>query len=193
MEIAFTLTAEDLVAFQLHHYAQDARARGWKRFLTLYWGAVVFFGLSCIVQVGKLLAGIDAWADLLVTFGIVATLLTLRWWLWNPGALRRATRKQIDAADPKSRSYYEQQVRLTAEGIVLATPLATTLTDWAAVEKIDLADRHAFIYIAPTEAYVIPERAFRNEGEFHAFVDQARAFHEAAPRAAAALDCWADR
>jgi hypothetical protein len=184
MEIEFTLTAEDLAVFALYHQAQQI-PRGWRRFFTLFWGVVAFFGLSFIVQVGKLLTGIDAWENLAFASAIVGGLLILRlvWWWWQPIAIRRSLRKQLAAADPKARSYYEQRLRLTPEGIVLATPLSTQLTDWAAVERIDMAESHGFIYISPTEAYVIPGRVFQNEGEFHALIDQARSFRERAARA----------
>jgi hypothetical protein len=183
MEVEFTLTAEDLASFALYHSTQGPK--GWKRFLTAFWGVVAFFTLSAIAQVVKLFLGMDAWGDLVFVLAIVGALLILRWawWKWQPIALRRATRKQLSALDPKSRSYYEQRLKLTPEGVVQITPLASSLTDWVAVEKIVLTEQHALIYLNADQAYVVPERAFRNEGEFHAFVDQARAFHQGATRA----------
>jgi hypothetical protein len=184
MEVEFTLTADDLTAFALFHEAQKA-PKGWKRFLTTFWGLVVFFSLSVAAQVWKLLIGIDAWADLMLVGSIVAGLLILRWlwWMWQPLAIRRANRKALATLDVKARSYLNQRIKLNPEGVLQITPLATSLIDWAAVERICQTDVYAFIYISPLEAYVIPERAFRNEGEFHAFADQARAFHQGATRA----------
>jgi hypothetical protein len=193
MEVEFTLTADDLAAFALYDYTEGPK--GWRRFLTLFWGVVAFFTLSVIAQVVKLFLGIDAWADLMLVGAIVGALVMLRWvwWKWQPFALRRSARKLLAALDPKSRSYYEQRLKLTPEGVVQMTPLATSLIDWAAVERIVVTDLYAFIYIAPHQAYIIPERAFRNEGDFHAFADQARAFQEAAARSSAGLACHGSR
>ncbi len=51
---------------------------------------------------------------------------------------------------------------------------------WPAVERIEVAANHAFVFVSSVNAFLIPKKDFPNEYDFDLFVETARKYHRQA-------------
>jgi hypothetical protein len=176
MEIEYSLTIEDAIAFHQHHM-RNAPSRGrssvrlWLVCLPIIIGLLVLFGLSD--RQGK--TGFD--------FGIgLALFIACSIWLgllFRRQLLALAVRRQM--RKPEQKLLLEsRRLVLTPESVSAfgATSAGTTL--WSAVQRIDVSRQHAFIYLPGNLAHVVPRRVFTSEADFEAFLETVRRYYEAA-------------
>lgn len=154
MQLEYRLGADDYLAFNLHvmrtspvFRAQAARQR------------VVAAATSTVMALVVVGVATGEWIGGAIT-GIVAG--AVAWW-----ALPRIHRRHVDrtlrrlaVGDGLGPS---GDVRLTVDDEGLHETLAGTSTTigWAAVERVDETDHHAFVFSAPHAAIVVPRRAGR--------------------------------
>lgn len=171
--IDYELTAEDYVAVNTHvalalpeHRRQIAQARAW--------GAVVFAVLSLFA--GLVLLDSGAVASLLL-----AGFMAIGWWVLSPRMIVRDIRRRLarvsattglGVTGPASVTLDENGLREECGGVVNSAP-------WSAIQRVEETTDHAFVFVGPLAAVIIPQGAV-GARDFVAAVRQ-RIEHPAAP------------
>lgn len=164
MLLEYDLTTDDFVALNLHAATtsptiQTSRAR------SRVWGSVgVFVG-------GLLLVGLEgSWLEALVVASLGSAVF---WFVWPPTwswfltrNVRRLARAGGLGVPGRCRLWIDE------DGVHDQTPTGSSSVAWSGVVRLDETDTHAFIYVGPVQAYVIPRRI--GEPAVQAFINAAR-------------------
>ncbi len=178
MTVEYTLAPEDYIAFYRYQVKHAPRAMGPSRYLG--W---LLLGCCVLIVAGwagrKVTEGaslIPTASDLLLV-GVLA-LIALVYFSSNRLAERsiaRAVRHDPALQDKRS-------VSLSPEALSAGTAGNTRTFPWSAVARIVEEGDEAFLFVSEKEALIVPKRAFADAGQFKAFVDTARRYHEEARR-----------
>jgi hypothetical protein len=158
------------LAFNDYHAAKRGRAGR----SSLWWAFPVLLLLAGLLY---LLASDSGAREAMILF-VAAVLLSgvyVLARLLHRSAIRRNARR--DPTFPRKR-----RIVLTPEAVEGSTEVSTARTLWEGVLKVAATETHLFIYLAPTQAIVIPGRAFPSDEDFDDFIDAARDYHRAARR-----------
>jgi hypothetical protein len=180
MEVEFTNTVEDAIAFNQYHADHPPSAHRVPR-QTVLLGLAALFGIISTLSILYATYSDDVLAAMTVPcFFLVLSLGFLSLHVLRHQLIairvRRVFRQDHNA------KYLEitQRLSVTPEALTQASELATGTYQWTAVEKIVVTDDHAFIYTTTWTAAILPKRAFANPEDFKSFVDIARRYQEAA-------------
>lgn len=187
MEVEFTLTPADLVAFQ-HYHGDHSPSLRWM-FPAMILLPLTLMGLTLILQSQGQNQGQNPKANgddgeiwiLLWTMLIIMVLLFL-----SRKRLRSLGVRLMLRSGGNAKLLQPQRVELAPEGLIQKTSFVSTRMLWSALEKIVLAPDHVFFYVLTMNAAVVPRRAFANDDEFHEFVALAQRYREDAKAAAQA-------
>jgi hypothetical protein len=179
MEIQYTLTTEDMIAYGRYHMDHPFTAQGKPSSR----GGLLWLFLSLLLLVGVLLIITDfrpaEWLVLQILFGILGFLIglilvfySLRYRI-SASTIRRMLRQGQNHKLLRS-----QRLIITPEALTHITEYSQGTIQWRGVEKVALGEEHAFFYLNTTAAYVLPGRAFANDWEFRQFVETAQGYHE---------------
>lgn len=116
-------------------------------------------------------------ASVCVVIGIAVAAL-LAWpyrWLSRRGYVRQMQRMFVEARGES----ISAQVEIDATSFMERTHLSETRWMWAAFQKIEETDSHAFLFVHRYQAIVIPRKKVVR-GNFDAFVSQSREYLAAA-------------
>jgi len=100
-----------------------------------------------------------------------------------PWRFHSATRRAVRALMREGKNlclYGPQRVVLTPQDVARYTQFGHAAWYWSAIERIEATDRHLFIFVTASSAFLVPRRDFAGDAEFQAFVETARRFHRAA-------------
>jgi hypothetical protein len=187
MEVEFSLTQADFVAFQEHLNAQPA-ARKWRRDSWIGVGVMLFVSavfiasmalefLPPIVSLKRVDLSIPAAGTLFCLWYVVSNLYGLLFW-------RRFVSKSVHASLQESGSALMlamRRTRISAQGMCESTEFGTTtVLPWITILRVDVALEHVFLLVKESEAFIVPKRAFPTEADFNAFVDTAQRYHSQA-------------
>jgi len=170
MHLTFDLTQDDIMAYQLYHYAHSPAARR-QKWTGAVW--VVILGLMVwvipVFLTGSFGQSARTWWPFLLVAPLSLSLFLLRW----KSILRRNIERMI--AEGSNRALLgRKEVTITPVEITAAGELRSTTVRWKAVERIEVADEYAYVYFSALEAVILPRRAFAGEAEFAAWVETAR-------------------
>jgi hypothetical protein len=178
-EVEATLTIEDLVAFYRHHATQAKPIRVPASGCIWLLLALLAFVLLTVYT--------KAWHDaqflflgmialfIIVPFVLLVLLATLFPTAFTARSLRRrAARGDLDKA------LRPQLFQIGPKCLVVSAADAQSMLLWQAIHRIDTTADHAFIYIDPNIAHVLPKRCFPSDEAFDKFVEQMRQYHRAA-------------
>jgi hypothetical protein len=172
MHLEFDLTKDDVVAFNLYHFAHSPSFRR-KKWINLVW---VIVGLvSVCVLAAIVVERSGGSADVLWTLLVSIPLYIACY----PYLLRRAQRKIVERliAEGQNRDQFgKKQLTFTPIEITAAGELTSTTVRWKAVERIEVAEAYAYVYFSALQAIIVPRRAFSNDAEFAAWVETARKY-----------------
>jgi hypothetical protein len=180
MEVTYTLTPDDLWAFQRFHAQRRAKWRGLTQFSNILLVGTWIVQLLLIVRIAYglryLLAfGPHVWGfvlhhhqHLLLNFLIFS--LFLVYLLFGPRflAMRQAPSAAV-LSQPK-------QMRIGPEGVQVVTAQEQVRRAWSDIPDIGSDRDCVFLYLTPTTALIVPRRAFATPQQSQVFEAQARAF-----------------
>jgi len=162
--LEFELTADDLVAYNLHGFRTAPAMKQQREVYRIWMSLLAFVALALpSAMVGLVIEG-------LVIGTVVALILWLLWpelWLWvtKRSAMHLAKTGGLGVPGP-CRLWFDE------DGVHDATPAGTSSVGWQEVDRIEQDSDHAFIFVGPAEAYVIPKRI--GEGPVREFLDEVR-------------------
>jgi len=171
MQLKFDLTKEDVIAFNMYHYAHSPSLRR-KKWVNLVWGMVL--ALVCVLA-AIAVKGSGGSADFLWSLLVSIPLYIACY----PFLLRRAQRTAVERliAEGQNRDQFgKKQVTITPIEITAGGDLTSTTVRWKAVERIEVAEAYAYVYFSALQAVIIPRRAFASDEEFSAWVETARKY-----------------
>jgi hypothetical protein len=172
MQIEHELDIDDFIAFQKYHlaHADKSKQPTWVR-----WFFFVFLGMVALIHV----VGMIAWGDwspyALIVVLIVAVVLGYS--LFYRRLLGWVLRRRLK--DPAYQKLLGgRKLEITPDGISLSWTAGNSTTLWSGVSKIIATEQHAFFYLSPVEAHILPKRAFPSDAAFWDFVETARRFRD---------------
>ena len=180
MTAEYEITKEDLSTFNLYHHRHSPTARrhylrSW--FLPAFIWLLAFSGIWYLAD-SERNTPLQTFLDLLPLFIFVPFYL-----LYFPWAYRRKLRKIVAGmvSEGQNRGLFSRhRVTISPEGVTDSSELGQTSTAWRAVERVVVADEHAYIYTNALAAIIVPRRAFAGPSEFDEFVRTARGHHQKA-------------
>lgn len=151
MELKYDLTSDDFIAYNIHFaLTSEAGLRQLGAFrLTMSLVPSFLFCAGIAIALSNLVAGVVA---AIVSFVVL--------WLVSPWLWSRAVRKNVrrmarnnGLGEPGARQLFADDRGLRQE-----SANGETLRSWSGISRIDETPEHAFIYIGPVQAFVIPKR-----------------------------------
>lgn len=156
LELTFCLTSDDFVAFNVH-FALTSQAglrqfRAFRRTMTLVPSILMCTGIA--IATSNPVAGV---ASGLVTFVVL--------WFLCPRLWRRAVRKNIRRLGKNNGLGEPGPRRLFADdrGLRQESANGESFQSWSGILRIEETPEHAFIYIGPVQAFVVPKRIGQSE------------------------------
>lgn len=180
MEVTYTLMKDDLIAFRHFHARSRAKWRGVNQFLGVVLVLMWIVQLLLIVRVVSvwryvLPMGPKGWEflvqahqHLLLNFFVFSLFLAYRF--WGPRLL--AGRQGPTAAQLSQ----PKHMRIGPDGVEVAAPQEQERRAWSDIPFIGSDPDCLYLYVSPTNALVVPRRAFPTPAHAQAFEAQARAF-----------------
>ncbi len=180
VEVTYTLTKEDLWGFQRFHMSRKGKWRWLTRAGTGLFVALWVLQLWLVIRLlieWRFAFGLGprVWSLIfavhqhtLVNFLIIS--LFLAYLLWGQKFL--SVRQVTDA----SLLSMPKRMRIGPQGVEVVTERERVQRAWGDIRDIDSDKECLYLYMTPTNALVVPKRAFANAETAQAFEGQARAF-----------------
>lgn len=150
MEVRYTNTKEDLIAFNEHHLAND-KAFQKRRRLNLYFSPL--FLLLAFSIYGYVADSVGFYVG-----GILGAFVS---YLWALIAYKRYAKKCADTLQKEV--FCEHKVTVSETGVSESTQNSHCHFNWDAINKVEYNDSYIFIYNTPATAFVIPKRELGEE------------------------------
>jgi hypothetical protein len=171
-EVEFDLTVEDFIAFNHDHVERMFAMRTTRVVLALFVGLTVPVGVAFYWMSNDVAADAAPFVILWAVVHFLGFVAVAIWWSrrsssWGSGWIYRwlATRGDTSAIFGRYRFV------ISPREILERSPKAEAHYDISVVQKIIATATHAFIYVSPLQAFIIPRRAFVPVETFDAFLD----------------------
>ncbi|QCZ92189.1 YcxB family protein [Salinimonas iocasae] len=145
VEIKYTNTKEDLLAFNEHHLA-NSQVYQRRRIINLYVTPFVVLLVFCLLAffTGK------------TSYYAGGVLGALASYLWTFVAYKRYAKKCSEVFQKEV--FCEHKVVISDVGVNESTANSSSQFTWDALDKIETNEDYIFIYNTPATAFVIPKR-----------------------------------
>jgi hypothetical protein len=180
MEVEFSLMPQDFKAFLVHCQKRSAAQTAWIPKTNQIWLIVLAFLIAWII-LGQ--PGVATFAEVIgyIVPGIVGAALgafgTAAFLGRKHNLAVPSPQEYLD--DPRQRHLFEpRRVIISADGFGLEAAKFRTYSQWSLIHELDAVEDYAFFWTGPTEAYLVPGRAFRDQQEFEDFVALARRYQQ---------------
>ena len=180
MEVEYVLRPDDIMAFHDYFWDHPPKGVGPGRPL-LSWSLLVLLGILSLLYAPSLFRGDRSFVAIYCPVVFVLLLVAK---LFRRPLLRRQVRRNLEQkADKNAKLLGWKRLTLTPEALIAASEQSTTTLAWTMIEKIVIVGEGALMLDSPSSAYIVPRRAFTDEGEFRAFVTMARRYRHTARQA----------
>jgi hypothetical protein len=170
VELHYTLTCDDVIAFNLHHLSTSKTARKSRRRVFL-WLAGSFTALMVIILRDQLSKGsglVPAFA-IMVPFAIPLAIFLIiypRYYRWH---IRRYVRQAWSEGKNKALAG-EQALKADEEALQTSSEFAATRMNWELVERVDVLEHYIFVYISAFNALILPRSTFASGSKLIEFL-----------------------
>ena len=151
MELEYELNREDLIALNHHVLTRTQYGRRQKQYMIRNFRMLLPLGAAAITLLVTnnliILAGIFA------SVGIVTWFTTPLLISWH---ISRLLRHMTKGTDESSSGLYT--LTLHDDGLHQRSEKGTMTINWDSVERLEESAAHAFIFVGPTQALLIPKR-----------------------------------
>jgi hypothetical protein len=168
MDVAYDLTTDDFVAFNVHHQRRSPLVRTiTTSAVMVVWlvvaVAVALYALFAVRDRTTLIVCLLLWGAVVSVFGFLLWRMARRAPSNRPSAGLVAERDTSSMVGP-------YKLNVTRTEITESSPQGEATCAMSAVEKIVVTGDHAFIYSSPVQAFVVPRRAFATSVDFESLV-----------------------
>ena len=173
MRLRYTVSMDDVLALNHFFYLHSSTIRRSR--------AMLVIGLPCVLMAFEVYQGIrgGSWGPHAVMLVLCVLLIPFLNGYFARGMKRTAQR--IYRERPTRGLIGEHELAVDEQGVRERTETGEQMTLWAGVDRIETTPEHAFIFVGPAMAHVVP-RATVVEGEFDSFITAAKAYLQAAGR-----------
>jgi hypothetical protein len=190
LEITYSITVNDLAAFQEYHN-QQLRGKDligpWKR-LVIVW--TLLGGMAALTTWHNGRVGGEVSLRFILTWLTLAAIAAIA--ILRPRRMLVWFIKYGLGDRYRTRIGLPRRVELNADYVACATPESTTITRWSAIEKVASTPDYLFIYESPhpTEWHattwnalagqiaIVPRDAFENDDLFREYIETANFLYE---------------
>lgn len=182
MEITYDLEAEDIKEFQKYHYRGNKAIKKFYVFTYLLLMVLSYFPLLYLLLFTDFLSDFHwkiFWAYLLngtLTFLVVSVVTKAIDYFWRKYSINAYIEKHKNGDGILGR----HQIRFDEIQFVEITDVSQTNYSWKGVDRIEENEDYIFIFIAPSQAHIIPKRAFDDSENALVFAEEARRLKELA-------------
>ena len=164
-ELVYELVSDDFVAFNLHYFGSTDAGRGLRRSQRLMLS--VLTPLLVFGVIGLIFKDFVGGAVMAVITGVIM-------WFLAPALTAREIKRNLAHMNRDAGLGVTGPHRLVADDTGLRETSAEreVATSWSAVDRIDETADHAYIFIGPVQAFVIPKRI--GEAAVTGFLDVVR-------------------
>lgn len=178
MEIAYTVTKDDLYNFNLYHYNNcPIRQRYYK--IIKYIVPLIYFGTivsNSTDNTDKLYLWLY-WGIQLTFFAILTSL----WFLFLKYSVKWELKyivKKTYSETKDRQTLGLQKLIIDEDGVIEKNEFGESKTSWFAINKITENESLILIYFGTDRAYIIPKRAFDSKTKVNEFVQQAKLYYK---------------
>jgi hypothetical protein len=171
MEITYTLTPEDVVAFNRHQFETSPSLQRSYR-MGFLWGVLAAAAFYLILG-----AWDNPWNALFPALFLIIYLI------WYPLTIRRNLSRvgqRMKTEGANRRVWGRHTLTLSETELTAESEFEYSRLRWAGVERVDLTETHIFIYDSTTSAHVIPKRCFADLQAAQAFYHAAKNYSDRA-------------
>jgi hypothetical protein len=165
MEITYTLTPADVVAFNRHQFQTSPSLQR-----SYHWGFVWGFLAAAAFY---LILG--AWSN---PWNVVFPVLFLAIYLvWYPLTVQRnlgRVGRRMKTEGANRGVWGQRTVTLSDEAVASESEFEQSRHRWAGVERVDETVAYIFIYVSTTSAHIVPKHCFATPEAAHAFYHAAK-------------------
>ena len=178
MEVHYTNFEQDLLALNEHVMR---RSPTWRRPFLIRW-----FGMPLIYFVmGLGLLAVSRLSEdaAMSIAGFMLILISPVWLVFYPWQYRVRVRRGVQRLLREGHNqgiYGHHRLVLTPTEVARYSRFGHAAIYWPAVERIEVGENHAFIFVSSMSAFIVPKRDFSSEQEFQSFVETARRYHHEA-------------
>jgi hypothetical protein len=166
MEIEYTLTPDDAIAFQRYHFKASLSSRQF--FLRrLFWGILASILVFIIFSGWKSVWGVLA----VLLFWLVYLLMIPLSIRWSINAFGKRMKKEGE----NKALWGKRRLTIDAQGLFEKSEVGETRLRWDGVERVVETADYIFIYVTTVSAHVIPKKSFQDK-------EQALEFYQTAKR-----------
>jgi hypothetical protein len=170
-QVEYDLTFDDYVAFNHQHSERMFAMRTVRMALQLIFGMSVPIGVAYYLLTRS--APMEVAAFLIIwSVGNLAIFTCLALW-WHPRSPPFTTRWLVwwyMSRGDTSSVFGRHWLAISPQDIYERSPKAESRLNMSSVQRIALTPNHAFVYISPMHAFIIPRRAFITPEMFDAFI-----------------------
>lgn len=166
MQIEYTLTEQDFIAFNLHD-AKHSKMVKRSLFLQCYIIAIIFFA----VPLSSFLLGPSG--QVYTELPVIFLLAGIIWIVFYPAYfykhIERNIKKMLWEGSYKN-LFGKHKVQIADEGIIEINNGGETKRNWKGIEKIEENEAYIFIYVSSMSANIVPKHAFVHENSRSEFM-----------------------
>lgn len=166
MTLSYTLTLDDLVAFNVYHYWQwpGRRFALWRQLpaFMLLWAGYSLWILGVAAEMAG--TGVASISRGLLPLLALPPALMVVYPLMPQRALRRRFRRFLSASDC-SAMLGPCELSIGPEGLTESTTTGRSHRHWRSISKVVTCDQHILMYMGGFHCYIVPKRAFGSESD----------------------------
>jgi hypothetical protein len=171
MEVKVKLTEQDVIDFNLHHLKTSPTLK--KSILIQRLIGPICFTL--FIGIGYRVSTLPLWY--LSSMFIIASIL---WYKFYPKRIEKKFKKQVNKIIEEGTNkdiFAESTIIIDEEKIVKSSEYTDNTIKWDAIEKIDICDKHIFIYNSSISAIIIPLSIFNSQDEQNEFINKTKNYY----------------
>ncbi len=177
VELAYHVTLDDIHAFNLHYARTSPQSLRSRR--------SVRFALTFLL--GALLCSLGVLSKAPLPFWLMGFLILGGWWAMFPRRLEQMLRRYTErlyASGKNAGVLGPHRLSAGPEWLSESTDVREVRTHWRAVERVEDAGEHLFLYVTAFSAVIVPKRAFATPADAEAFArlaEERRRAHSGSP------------
>jgi hypothetical protein len=180
MEVEYHLTFDDKLAFERHALKQIVKIAPARRQGLWAFGPHVIVLVTAVATAVFNPALLVEWANEVIAC-LLGVLVGLMWYFFLGRGVNRGRLRSLRELFEEGHARWvlaPRRLTIGPEGFRVANYYFDSMNRWEQVWKIITTEDHAFFYVTPVQAQIVPRRAFPDGQAFDDFIALARQYHQ---------------